>query len=77
MLSDRNDIGLTEIRIPADNLLVTINNGDKWTRMKTTENGTRIHIVATTLTIKKLYLIKTKFIQFRKMMLFYGVSSFL
>lgn len=57
MLSDRNEIGLTEIRIPADNLLVTINNGDKWTRMKTTENGTRIHIVATTLTIKKLYLI--------------------
>lgn len=57
MLSDRNEIGLTEIRIPADNLLVTINNGDRWTRMKTTENGTRIHIVASTLMIKKLYLI--------------------
>lgn len=57
MLSDRNEIGLTEIRIPADNLLVTINNGDKWTRMKTTKNGTRIYIVATTMTIKKLYLI--------------------
>lgn len=57
MLSDRNEIGLTEIRIPTDNLLVIINNGDQWARMKTTENGTRIYIVSTTLTIKKLYLI--------------------
>ncbi|MBI6405450.1 phage tail-collar fiber domain-containing protein [Proteus sp. PR00208] len=54
--TDRADIGVTEIRIPADNILVTINNGDRWTRMKTTENGTRIHLVASTLMILEIYL---------------------